>query len=351
MKTIRVVLVVAFTLIFTAPLTASAQDVVFQEVHAALDQTKIAGAGGKPTFVSRGVFTGLSLPIWNAGANNDEEINYCLNVPFSYSGTQDIEAHVDMWLDTANTDKKFQMQLEWDTFTAGEDVVPDTTHTVTIEVDTGTAAQYQSFDIEFIIDFDIDSADPIQSQDVLGFRLRRIAATSDEIAGEVVIKHTGVHVPRGDIVGQEAEMAFSILLGLFVFVAAILAGAGLIARKSPLLMMATLVWVLAAWQGFSETSATWDTNYVIGFVTIFAGIGSAILSVFVREKRDEVEVEETPDDIFSEEEPDEETAAAESRREQRQERHEIKRKGKGRRKTGKVREKARDRRFRLTGRL
>lgn len=157
-----------------------------------LDYTRIVG-NAKPTKVIRGVAQGFSFPIY---ASDDEELYFDCHVPTHYDEVSNILVHVHGWLDTANTDKNFQFALDWEHVSFTADVVPSTNNTVLIETDTGTVSQYQTFNIIFPIDYNIDGADIITSDDCLYFRLRRIAASVDEIAGEFVVCHIGVVFQR-----------------------------------------------------------------------------------------------------------------------------------------------------------
>jgi len=141
-------------------------------------------AAGKPTRVTRGLFMGFSLPIYN---DDNEELFACLCVPMRWDGASDFTVYVGGWLDTANTDKKFKLQVSWEHWTAG-DVLPVTTHDVEVETDTGTAAQYKSFKIPFTLDYDVNSPDSVEVGDAIAIRIRRIAASSDEISGEFVVE-------------------------------------------------------------------------------------------------------------------------------------------------------------------
>ena len=157
------------------------------EVRPDLDCSRIVGLGA-PTHVERGIYSGYSLPI--GGAN--EELLFVICVPTKYNEASDVLAHADVWLDTANTGKKFQLELEWEHF-PDDGIVPATSNAVDVETDTGTAAQYQHFHMDFVIDYDIDGpGNEIKPDEQLALRLSRIAAASDEIAGEVVVMHLGV---------------------------------------------------------------------------------------------------------------------------------------------------------------
>ena len=152
------------------------------KIRPAIDMAKIAGAG-KPTVVYRGAFRGFSLPTYAA----DEEVFFMLpHVLERWDGVSDFIVHLHGYLDTANNAKKFNLQLSWNHMCLG-DVTPATFNDLTDETTTGDWAQYQSFTVDFTIDHDIDTPDIIVSGDVVGCRLRRLAASGDEIAGEVVI--------------------------------------------------------------------------------------------------------------------------------------------------------------------
>lgn len=157
------------------------------EFRPTLHYTRILGTT-KPTRVTRGIVEGFSMPLYIA----DEELYFDLHVPSRYDGASDIMVHVHGYLDTANTNKDFQLQLEWEHATFPIDAIPDTDNNVAVDTATGTASQYQTFSIVFTVDYDIDGGDTVTSADCLYFRLRRIATGGDEIAGEFVVCHIGV---------------------------------------------------------------------------------------------------------------------------------------------------------------
>ena len=138
---------------------------------------------GKPTLVNRGVFFGWSLPIFNS---DDEELYSCSCAPTDWDGVTDPVFSISGWLDTANTDKKFNMQISVETYDPNtNEVVPITTNDISVETDTGTAAQYTSFIVPFTLDasaIDFNASEPI------GIRIRRLDASENEIAGEFVVE-------------------------------------------------------------------------------------------------------------------------------------------------------------------
>ena len=140
-------------------------------------------AQGKPTLVNVGNFYGFGLPVYNS---DDEELFACQCMLGDWDGTSDPLVYIGGWLDTANTTKKFKLQISVETADfLGNDVVPATTNDYTIETTTGTWAQYTSFKIYITVDASVIGLAVGQP---LAVRVRRVAATGDEIAGEVVIE-------------------------------------------------------------------------------------------------------------------------------------------------------------------
>ena len=140
-------------------------------------------AQGKPTLVSRGLYFGFSLPVYNS---DDEELFTCQCMPEDWDGVTDPLIYVGGWLDTANDTKKFNMQCSAETIAmSANDVVPDATNDYPVETTTGDWAQYTSFKIAFTLDA---SAMGIVTAQPIAIRLRRLAASTAEIAGEVVVE-------------------------------------------------------------------------------------------------------------------------------------------------------------------
>jgi len=144
--------------------------------------SRITGKG-KPTLVNQGVFFGWSLPIYSS---DDEELFTCSCIPTDWDGVSDPVFCVAGWLDTANTDKKFKLQCSVNTYDpTTNEVVPSTTVDYTTETTTGTDAQYTSFIVCFTLDA---SAAGLTAGKSVGIRIRRVAATTAEIAGEFVVE-------------------------------------------------------------------------------------------------------------------------------------------------------------------
>lgn len=171
------------------PITMSGEGLVYIELRPDLDFETIRGNAGIPTLVTRGVFRGFSLPLYVA----NEELFGAICVPDRYDEASDIFVHLYCWLAQAEENKNFNMQMSWEHYTPGTDVVPATSNDVAVETATGAgAAQFKSYIVEFTIDYDIHTPDNIVAGDILQLRVRRINASANEAIGEIVVSHYGV---------------------------------------------------------------------------------------------------------------------------------------------------------------
>ena len=80
----------------------------------------------------------------------------------------------------------FRLEIYHEAFTPDLDIVPATSSGAYREIQTGVAAQFQSYGLHIPMDMT-----GVEADDSMTLRLIRIAS-SDEIAGEVVINHVGV---------------------------------------------------------------------------------------------------------------------------------------------------------------
>ena len=149
-------------------------------------------AQGKPTLVNQGAFQGFSLPTYAA----DEELFGCACIFTDWEGASDLTVYIGGWLTDANNAKRFNLQVSWESWTSGDDV-PATTHDVEVETLTGDWNAKHSFKIGFTLDFDVDTPDVLVRGDALAIRIRRLAASADEIAGEVVVEGAILYYQRG----------------------------------------------------------------------------------------------------------------------------------------------------------
>ena len=158
-----------------------------------LDHATLIGTG-KPTEVSRGLFKGFSLPVY-AAAN--EELFGTANVPLDWDGASDFYVHVLCYLAGAEDTKNFKLQCSWEHYAPGPDIVPATSADVEVETATGAAAaQFQSYKVAFQMTYG-----DLARDDVISMRLRRIAASANEAAGEIVIGHWSLPFRRNILGG------------------------------------------------------------------------------------------------------------------------------------------------------
>jgi len=149
-----------------------------------LDFTKVT-ALGKPTQIVYGAFLGYSLPLYAA----DEELFFSTNTPGRWDGASDVTFHVLVALSEAeDVDDDFRLQLSWEHADIGEPI-ENTTHDVEVETNlvAGRVAAYDTYQVDFTLDYDVDTPDILQSHDLIAMRLRRIAAVGTEINGEVIV--------------------------------------------------------------------------------------------------------------------------------------------------------------------
>jgi hypothetical protein len=143
---------------------------------------------GKPTLVSRGLYYGFSLPIY---ASDNEELFACACMDGDWDGTTDPQIFVGGWLPSANDTKKFNLQVSVEAVDFENNaVVPVTTNDYPVETTTGTWDAYTSFKASVTLDA---SAIGLVAGYPLAIRIRRLAASGDEIAGEVVVEGAALY--------------------------------------------------------------------------------------------------------------------------------------------------------------
>lgn len=144
-----------------------------------------ANDNGVPTQVERGLFKGYSFPIWSDPAQVNEELTFRLRVPHRWDGTTK-PWFVAITAISAAEDigDKYKFQLEWQAEDV-ENVIPATiqeTLTTEITVADGTAWYAE------ILAFELTATTMVAGQN-MQLRLRRIAASANEVTGEPVIFH------------------------------------------------------------------------------------------------------------------------------------------------------------------
>lgn len=133
-----------------------------------------------------GMFFGYILPIWAV----HEELFSAEAVLSRWDGASDVTVDVAVALGGAeDVGDKFQLRLSWEHTTAGIPV-PATSNDIDVETTlvVGRVAQYDVYKVTFIIDYDIDGVgNELQPRELLGMRLRRIAASANEVTADVII--------------------------------------------------------------------------------------------------------------------------------------------------------------------
>lgn len=144
----------------------------------------------KPTAVTIGANSGFSMPIYNS---DNEELFFTTAIPRRWDGTTDpiitIYAHLG---NTEDVGDKFKLQLSY-TCNGSTGAISATTNDIPIEttVITDRAAQYDTYAISFTIDHTKLSA-------LCEFkaRLRRIAASVNEVSNEIIITSAYINFKR-----------------------------------------------------------------------------------------------------------------------------------------------------------
>jgi len=183
------------------PVTLEGNGLVYIELRPDLDFETIRGQTGVPTLVTQGLFRGFSLPEYVA--DSGEELFATICVPNRYDEKSDIFVHLYCWLAIAEDTRNFNLQLGWEHYTPGTDIVPATEQLVPVETATSAGAQFQSYKAEFTINYDVHTPNNIVGDDILALRVRRIAASADDCLGEIVVNHYGV-IFRRDKLGTLA---------------------------------------------------------------------------------------------------------------------------------------------------
>jgi len=141
-----------------------------------------------PDATQVGTFFGYSMPIYIADSH--EELFFKQRVPYRWDGVYNPNARIKVVLaGVEDIDDNFKFQLSWEHF-AVTDIVPTTSNDVEVEqtVLASRNAQYSSYELNFIIDYDIDGpGNEIIAGELLGGRLRRIAASAPQVTSEIIV--------------------------------------------------------------------------------------------------------------------------------------------------------------------
>lgn len=164
---------------------------VWMETQPDLDFSSMI-AQGVPSQAIRGVSSGFSLPIWN---NNSEELYVGTDVPREWDGITNPVVHLHCYVVNGNNlNKRFKLNIYWAAYSPRDnEKVPAVTTTMSQEITCSSVDWYITYLPEFEIDYDINGAgNEAKICDQLDLKIRRVAASQDEIAGEVVITHIGI---------------------------------------------------------------------------------------------------------------------------------------------------------------
>lgn len=94
------------------------------------------------------------------------------------------------WLPSANNAKKFNLQFSWECWSpTNNSIVPIVTQDVPIETTTGDWDAYTSFKVPFAV---VLSSSGCAAGDIFALRIRRLAASGDEITGEIVVEGAAI---------------------------------------------------------------------------------------------------------------------------------------------------------------
>ena len=152
----------------------------------------------KPTQVQIGAFFGYSLPVYN---NDNEEIYYKQMVPERWNGTTNIHFCLMFALSgSEDVGDKFKIQLSWNK-NDHTNIISSSFNDLTTETTilTGRSAQYNSYLVEFEIPYS-----GISVNELFGVRVRRIAASSNEVSNEIIKLCCHMEFKTNKIFGTEA---------------------------------------------------------------------------------------------------------------------------------------------------
>jgi hypothetical protein len=290
MRLISVLLVIAILAICILPLIVYASP-VYTGVQAVFSQENVRAVGGIPTGVDiNNMFFGFSLPIWNGGANIDEELHFQVDVPDWWDGTSDILIHIHTATTGDESGQTYELELAHNHSTPNVvEAFPAVGDYAEVAIRPIASALTYAHHMEiYTLPYAYHPADPIIIDDVLAFRVRRVNTNQqDNLKGElIVINDAVVYFARGDMLGEEAAMAVALLEIASVMVVAVI---GLIAlgltivlfwAREPMMGWAAVIfWLIFGGACFYRSTAVWDIYYFVGFgsilgMTILCGAGS-----------------------------------------------------------------------------
>lgn len=281
---------------------------VYLEFRPDLDETRIRGNMGIPTGVrigepGEGLFTGYSLPIWNA---DDEELYFIHCVPDRWDGESHIILHIKTALANANeAGNSYQIQAEWEHVTPNVEEVPITLNTTTFTRTVESNTQFEFYQDYFIVLYNADVGDDILVDDEIAIRLRRINAGGQlkELDGELIILHWGILYARGDVLGDpdgwiEDLIEDGIIIGgedlIYLFLSLIALGltiAMFATRQMLLGYPCVIFWAILGGYAYTESTIAWgDWQFYLFFASAFGMVSFCALAMYaLRTKKEEEE--------------------------------------------------------------
>jgi len=274
-------------------------NLVYIEMRPHLDEVDIAGHGSPTTVqiaAGGGIFKGFSLPVWNAEGNQNEELYFTICPPDRWDGEHDPVVELIVALSAANeAGNTYQINLDWEKVTPNDEAVPATTQSVIAQRYTLSNTQYYCYRDWFVLDYDVDPADPISVEDDLSLRIRlgSIGGQYTDLKGELIILHIGVLFPRGDLLGEENDM---VLIAL-VLLAVGLTVAMFATREKMLGFPCVIFWAVLGVYTYTQFTTAWvDWQFYLSFGSFGMVIFCALAGIGLREKRDTLADEEMDED-------------------------------------------------------
>ncbi len=285
------VLLTVFLLFGTAlPVMADGEDprdpdLVYLEIRPDLDETRIRGNAGIPADYQTGIWNGYSMPIWDAGANIDQELYFLICVPERWNEESDIIIHMKWATEGNELNNVAYWEVAW------LHATPDVPETLSLAaptvvtssrtVDSGVLnAFYEEY---FVVDYDIIPGDPITLGDTITFRIRHFGA-KDTLVNEAALIEVGVDFARGDLLGEEENMAEAIFLYCLIVLVLGLTVALFVTRNLMLGFPCVIFWAILGGYTYGLSVVTWDWQYSLFFASMGMVMFSAIAMYALRNK-------------------------------------------------------------------
>jgi len=154
---------------------------------------------GIPTQIMRGCNVGYSFPIFAA---NDEELYWRMRIPNRWDGVTDPQFGICVSLISGeDVGDKFKFSLEWQTTNKGN--IMGTSTSVCYSEQTVLVGRNDAYDTYFIF-FTLDASDvtnPITAGEMLQGRIRRVAASSSDVSGEIGVWDWAIMWPVDKVFG------------------------------------------------------------------------------------------------------------------------------------------------------